>query len=109
MLTTTASLPVRALPAISRDLYLSLLGSLFGVFNTARVLAYLPTIWAVAASGDSSQHSLWTWLTFLGGNATMAAWLWEQNGRRGNRAIAVSACNAAMCLGIVSVIAWTRL
>lgn len=28
---------------------------------------------AVLASGDSNQHSLWTWLTFLGSNATMAA------------------------------------
>jgi hypothetical protein len=93
----------------SRDAYLATLGGLFALFNSARVLAYLPTIWAVAASGDSSQHSLWTWFCFLGGNATMALWLWEQNGRTTNRAIAVSVCNALMCTGIVGVIAWTRL
>jgi transposase InsO family protein len=93
----------------SRDAYLATLGGLFALFNSARVVAYLPTIWAVAARGDSSQHSLWTWLCFLGGNATMALWLWEQNGRTTNRAIVVSACNALMCTGIVGVIAWTRL
>lgn len=47
--------------------------------------------------------------TFFGGNATMAVWLWEQNGRRCNAAIAASVGNALMCLGIIAVIAWTRL
>jgi len=104
-----APLPAPALPGTPRGAYLALLGGLFSLFNSARILAYLPTLWAVALSGDSSQHSLWTWATFLGGNATMALWLWEQNGRRCNRAILVSAVNALMCLSIVGVIAWTRL
>ncbi|MCA0240882.1 MAG: hypothetical protein LCI02_08455 [Proteobacteria bacterium] len=91
-----------------RATYLALLGALFALFSSVRVLAYVPTVWAVAASGDSSQHSLWTWFTFLGGNATMALWLWEHNGRRSNRAIAVSAANALMCAAIVAVIVWTR-
>lgn len=94
---------------LSRAGYLAALGALFAVFNSVRVLAYLPTIWAVAASGDSSQHSVWTWLTFLGGNATMALWLWEQNQRRLTRAVLACAGNALMCLAIVAVIAWTRL
>ena len=94
-------------PAHSR--YLASLGALFALFNAARVLAYLPTICAVIATGDSSQHSLWTWLTFFGGNATMAVWLWENNGRRCNAAIAASGGNALMCLAITAVIAWTRL
>lgn len=96
-------------PAISRSRYLAAVGALFALFNSARVLAYLPTIWAVIATGDSGQHSLWTWFTFFGGNATMAVWLWEQNGRRCNAAIAASVGNALMCLGIIAVIAWTRL
>lgn len=64
---------------------------------------------AVLASGDSNQHSLWTWLTFLGSNATMAAWLWEHDGRHWNRAIVTSAGNSLMCAAIVAVIVWTRL
>lgn len=103
---TTMKLPA---PALSRASYLAALGALFAVFNAVRVVAYLPTIWAVAASGDSSQHSVWTWLTFLGGNATMAAWLWEQNQRRLNGPVLASAGNALMCTAIVAVIAWTRL
>jgi hypothetical protein len=96
-------------PAIARSRYLAALGALFALFNSARVLAYVPTIWAVMATGDSSQHSLWTWFTFFGGNATMAVWLWENNGRRCNGAIAASGGNALMCLGIIAVIACTRL
>jgi len=96
-------------PCQARDSYLAVLGGAFALFNAIRVFAYLPTILAVVQSGDSSQHSLWTWLSFLGGNTTMALWLWEQNGRRCNRAIAVNAGNAAMCLAIVAVIVWTRL
>jgi len=97
------------LPQDPRAAYLRILAGAFVLFSAARVVACVPTIWAVAVSGDSSQHSLWTWFTFLGGNATMALWLWEQNDRRFNRAIAVSASNAFICLPIVGVIAWTRL
>lgn len=95
--------------ATARSRYLAALGTLFGLFSSARVLAYLPTIWAVVASGNSSQHSLLTWFTFLGGNATMAAWLWEHNGRRCNAAIASSGGNALMCLAVIVVVAWARL
>jgi hypothetical protein len=109
MTRATANMHAPAIPSGPRSTYLMMLGSLFGFFNAARVLAYVPTIWAVALGGDSSQHSLWTWLTFFGGNATMAAWLWEQNGQRCNGAILASAGNALMCLAIVSVVAWARL
>ena len=81
-----------------RSRYLRLLGCAFAFFSTMRLVAYLPTIAAIVRSGDSAQHSLWTWLTWCGANATMAAWLYEHNGRRGNRAIAVQLGNAAMCL-----------
>lgn len=82
----------------TRSTYLLLLTWAFTFFSTVRVLAYLPTVWAIVQSSDSSQHSVWTWLTWAGANATMAAWLYEQNGRRVNRAVAVNACNASMCL-----------
>ena len=93
-------------PAQSR--YLAVLAWSFALFNTLRVLAYLPTIWAIHASGDSQQHSCLTWLTWVGANATMAAWLYEQNGRRVNRAITVSSCNAVMCAAIATAVAWFR-
>lgn len=91
-----------------RRAYLQLLAWAFTLFNSVRVLAYLPTMWAVQASGDSSQHSLLTWITWLGANVTMAAWLYEQNGQRVHRAVAVNMCNAAMCLVMVLLIAAHR-
>ena len=47
--------------------HLAVLTWLFTLFNSVRVLAYLPTLLAVFNSGDSSQHSLLTWL-HLGGS-----------------------------------------
>ena len=84
--------------------YLHVLTWLFTVFSSARVLAYLPTMWAIQASGDSSQHSLWTWCTWLGANATMSAWLYEQNGQRLGRAVIVNIVNATMCAVTVALI-----
>ncbi len=89
--------------------YLTALTWSFTLFNSVRALAYLPTLWAIHASGDSSQHSLWTWITWLGANTTMAAWLFEHNGRRCNRAVVVNTANAAMCLLTVLMIARFRL
>jgi len=95
-------------PAAAGDradgLYLRLLTWSFTIFNSIRVAAYLPTMWAIATSGNSSQHSLWTWLTWLGANATMAAWLYEHNGRRMNRVVAVNMGNASMCLATTVLI-----
>lgn len=81
-----------------RSLYVTALTWAFTAFNSVRILAYLPTAWAIHTSADSSQHSLWTWITWLGANATMAAWLHEQNGHRMNLAVLTNAGNALMCL-----------
>lgn len=88
--------------------YLAALTWAFALFNAMRVIAYLPTLWAIQSSGDASQHSLFTWLTWLGANLTMAAWLYEQGGRRVSRAVLVNVCNAAMCAAICAVIAALR-
>jgi hypothetical protein len=80
----------------------------FSLLNSLRTLSYLPTIWAIQTSGDSSQHSLWTWCTWLGANLTMAAWLYEQNGQHVGRAVLVNLSNAAMCALTVAVIATHR-
>jgi hypothetical protein len=81
----------------------------FTVLNSLRVLGYLPTLFAIHGSGQADQHSLLTWLTFFGANLTMAMWLYDENGRRIDRAIAVNACNALMCGAISGLIGWTRL
>lgn len=87
---------------------LSLLSGSFALFNGLRIVAYLPTLAAIQTSGQADQHSLFTWLTFLGANVTMALWLHEQNGRRMNRAVAVNAFNALMCGAIAASIGWLR-
>jgi len=99
-ITTTSAQSLPCAPTA----YVSALMWLFTLFNSVRVMAYLPTMWAILSSGDSSQHSLLTWSTWVGANATMAAWLYEQNNRRVNRAIAVNICNSLMCLTTAVII-----
>ena len=79
-----------------------------GFFNTVRVLAYLTIVLAIIEAGDSSQHSLLNWLSWLGANATMAAWLYEFNGRRLDRTIVINLCNATMSRVTSLVIGWFR-
>jgi hypothetical protein len=81
----------------------------FTLFNSLRLLAYLPTTWAIYSTGDSSQHSLWTWGVWLGANATMAAWLYEHNSQRLDKAVLVNVGNAAMCLATAVVILCQRM
>ena len=106
MNTTTSAL--RTLTSAT-SAYLTVLTWLFTLLNSVRVLAYLPNLLAIVTSGDSSQHSLLTWVTWVGANATMAAWLYEHNGRQLNRAIAVSVCNSLMCLATSILIVAYRL
>ena len=94
--------------AAPRGRSLMLLSGAFALFNGLRIVAYLPTLSAIHTSGQADQHSLFTWLTFLGANLTMALWLHEQNGRRVNRAVAGNAFNAFMCGAIAASIAWLR-
>lgn len=104
-MTTAAWAFTRPAPPARR---LPLLTGAFTLFNGLRVVAYLPTLAAIRTSGQADQHSLLTWLTFLGANLTMALWLHEQNGRRTNRAVAFNAFNALMCGAVAASIAWLR-
>jgi hypothetical protein len=88
--------------------YLAVLTCLFALFNAARLVSYLPTLWAIWSVGDSQQHSLLTWLIWTGANVTMATWLYEQDGRRVTRSVAVNACNAAMCVATSVLIVAVR-
>lgn len=91
-----------------RRLYLQLLTWAFTLFNSVRLLSYLPTMWAIHLSADSTQHSLLTWCTWLGANATMAAWLYEHNGHRIDSAVAMNIGNAGLCLMTAALIAVYR-
>ncbi len=96
-------------PALfSHARYLVVLTWAFTFFSSVRGLSYLPTMWAIWEQGDSSQHSLLTWCTWLGANLTMAGWLHEHNGRRFNAAVTVNLANAAMCALTVALIAFFR-
>lgn len=87
---------------------LRLLTWCFTLFNGLRIVAYLPTVEAIYSSGHSDQHALLTWLIFLGANATMSLWLYEQNCRRCNRAVVINGVNSLMCATISLLIIWTR-
>ena len=93
---------------LQREHYLLVLTWAFTFFSSIRGLSYLPTMWAIWQQGDSSQHSLLTWCTWLGANLTMAGWLHEHNGRRFNAAVTVNLANAAMCALTVALIACFR-
>ena len=92
-----------------RAWYLWALTWAFMVLTGARLIAYLPTTLAIVHTRDSSQHSLWTWLIWVGANLTMAAWLYEHNGHQFDKAIGVSLANAAACGLTSGVILWFRL
>ena len=95
----TAGSPTRRLVWLSR---------VFTFFNAARVFAYMPTLWAIHTSADSSQHSLLTWGTWLCANLSMGIWLHERDGEM-HRAVVANLCNALMCLCGVALIVWYRL
>ena len=114
VLPTPAPRPPQPAPATAaatgwRPSYLAVLSWAFTLFNSVRVAAYLPTVWAIFTSGDSSQHSLWTWCTWFGANLTMALWLRERNGGHFDRAAAVNLGNATMCGITLVLIVWFRL
>lgn len=88
--------------------YLLLLNWAFALFASTRLLTYLPTLYAIRESGDSSQHSLWTWASWVGSNAVMAAWMFEHNQRRLNKAIAVTLGNMVMCVAVCVLIVCYR-
>lgn len=97
----------RRLPPL-RQLYLKTLTVVFALLNSCRILAYLPTLLAIHETGDSSQHSVWTWCIWCGANLTTAAWLYEKDGHM-SRVAAVSLSNAAMCAIAVAMILAYRL
>lgn len=101
--------PGERTPRHDRAWRLRVLGLAFALFSTARLVAYLPTVHAILATGRTDQHSLWTWSTWAAANGVMALWLYEQAGQKLDRAIVINACNAAMCTITSALIVFFRL
>lgn len=80
----------------------------FHVFSVVRLACFVPALLALYISGNADQHSLWTWAGWLGANLTMAAWLFEHNGRRVSPAACASVAAAAMCAAACTMIAAYR-
>lgn len=95
-------------PRPKADFRAGLLSVAFSLFSGLRIVAYLPTLAALLSAGQTDQHSLFSWVIFLGANGTMALWLLEHNGGRFNHAVLVSAVNALMCGAIAATIVWQR-
>lgn len=95
----SATAGFRNAPASSahRAAYIRMLSWAFALFSSVTMMAYLPTMWIIYSHANASQHSLLTWLTWTGANATMAAWLYEENGQRFSRAVAANVGNSMMC------------
>ena len=91
-----------------RAWYLQGLTWAFMLLTGARLIAYMPTVVSIVHSRNSQQHSLWTWLIWVGANLTMAAWLYEHNGQQMDKAIGVSLANATACALTAVVILWFR-
>ncbi|KNZ31462.1 MAG: hypothetical protein AD742_15725 [Methylibium sp. NZG] len=92
----------------THERYIVVLTWAFTLFASLRVVSYLPTLWTIWEQQNSNQHSVLTWLTWLGANLTMAAWLHEHNGRRFNRAVFVNLVNATMCAATLTLIVMLR-
>ena len=105
--TATVNLNTRAAGS-GRQRYQAVLGWAVTLLGSVRLLSYLPTLWAIVSSGQSDQHALTTWLTWAAANGSMAAWLYEQHGRRFDCTVLINAGNATMCLLTAAVIAAFR-
>ena len=102
-MTIATTSPGPGIDAARRTLRSRAIGAAFSLFSSLRIVAYLPMLWAIAMSSDSSQHSLLTWLLWLGSNLSTALWLHDRGtGVRG--AVLVSLSNTVMCAVAVTLI-----
>ena len=92
----------------SRDAYMSMLTRSAMLMGGIRALTYIPTILTLMASANSSQHSVWTWASWILANITMIMLLYERNGRKADSVILIQLANTIMCIVTTAVILWYR-
>jgi hypothetical protein len=93
---------------VGRSAYGQCLLGAFALLNALRIVSYLPTFWAIQASGDSSQHSLWTWSVWAASNLVTGLWHLECRGRAWDITALVLMVNAALCGGVMVLVAVHR-
>lgn len=98
----------RTRPSTWRAAYLRLLGIAFALFSSVRILTYVPTIWAMQMSQNSDQYSLLTWISWVGANGTMAAWVYESNGHKLDPVCLLNIGNTLMCSATCLAIVYYR-
>lgn len=92
----------------SRETYIAVLNRFATLMGGIRALTYIPTILTLMASANSSQHSLWTWISWILANGTMTMLLYERNDRKADSVILIQLANTVMCVVTTAVILWYR-
>ena len=92
----------------NRETYIAVLNRFATLMGGIRALTYIPTILTLMASANSSQHSLWTWISWILANGTMTMLLYERNDRKADSVILIQLANTVMCVVTTAVILWYR-
>jgi hypothetical protein len=70
----------------------------FCIFNLGEVFNYYPTIQKLRSPGCTGDgQSVWTWVTWIMANGTLAMHLYVLNGYRPNDLVCLTLANLAMC------------
>lgn len=89
-------------------MFSSLLAGSFILFNTLRVLFYLPQIGKlVKARNNLATHSLFTWFSWVFANLTTGLLFYQQSNRLDDKVL-LNMASAFMCAVVVGIILYKR-